>query len=586
MEKIYKIIYICKLKPETSHSDVVQKVSSLLKISTEKSEKFICSQKPIVIKNGLSYESVQKYKNIFSEIGLEVKIIEIINTKPKQPHQKPIVTGEGTKQNNQEIKSKEIETKALSEGEHSSHISSFSKTTDTAKSTRTKQRDQELKWYQIGYNKILGTFVMLWGVGGFIRIFENFMTNHSSIPRLLFVNIITSVFALIPVVIGWRIFKTKQYSNSIYVLGIVIISTINISSYVYFKDQIRSKISYHKVVTLNRIRTPELITATIKNDIDNIKLLISKGVDVNKKEPSGKTALHYAQNLEIIKILVEAGADVNVKDKRNVTILNSQGGSPNHTSYQATEYLIKNGLNENTINTQHNYTKSTALHRGDICHFCGDIKDYKDGPKNIELLIRQGGNSEIKNKNGETPIFTVSDESKKILINNGVNIFLINNRNENLLFKVKDAELLKELVNRGLDTNLINSQGETLLHYARDPQVIEMLVRKIDINSQNHEGRTALFFCYYLPEKLESLLKHHANPNVTNQKGETVLHQYVKDCSSDMGMNKELIKNIEYLLKTDIKINHKDNNGKTALDYAKFDKLKNLLVANGAKSSF
>jgi hypothetical protein len=60
----------------------------------------------------------------------------------------------------------------------------------------------------------------------------------------------------------------------------------------------------------------------------------------------------------------------------------------------------------------------------------------------------------------------------------------------------------------------------------------------------------------------------------------------VKDCSSDMGMNKELIKNIEYLLKTDIKINHKDNNGKTALDYAKFDKLKNLLVANGAKSSF
>ncbi|WP_339045351.1 ankyrin repeat domain-containing protein [Candidatus Mesenet endosymbiont of Agriotes lineatus] len=60
------------------------------------------------------------------------------------------------------------------------------------------------------------------------------------------------------------------------------------------------------------------------NSIDSVKLLISKGADVNAKDKNGHTPLYvaiYKNNVDIAKLLISNGADINAKDNSGNTLL-------------------------------------------------------------------------------------------------------------------------------------------------------------------------------------------------------------------------------------------------------------------------
>ena len=64
--------------------------------------------------------------------------------------------------------------------------------------------------------------------------------------------------------------------------------------------------------------------AAADGDIEQVKLLISKGADINSKDKGGNIPLHYAVKagkIEVVQLLIEAGADINVKDNRDRTPL-------------------------------------------------------------------------------------------------------------------------------------------------------------------------------------------------------------------------------------------------------------------------
>jgi ankyrin repeat protein len=61
----------------------------------------------------------------------------------------------------------------------------------------------------------------------------------------------------------------------------------------------------------------DLLAATRKGDVAQVKALLDKGASVNSKSPYGQTPLFFAcdrGNVEIVKLLIERGADLNVED--------------------------------------------------------------------------------------------------------------------------------------------------------------------------------------------------------------------------------------------------------------------------------
>src|ERR1700730_11112971 len=63
--------------------------------------------------------------------------------------------------------------------------------------------------------------------------------------------------------------------------------------------------------------TDDLLAATRKGDVAQVKALLDKGASVNAKSPYGQTPLFFACDrgyTEIVKLLIDRGADVNVED--------------------------------------------------------------------------------------------------------------------------------------------------------------------------------------------------------------------------------------------------------------------------------
>jgi ankyrin repeat protein len=84
--------------------------------------------------------------------------------------------------------------------------------------------------------------------------------------------------------------------------------------------------------------TTPLIQAAVMGHADAVRVLMSRGAEVNKREPwHGQEPLHTAAHQghkEIAICLLDHGADVNAKDKQGFTLLFSaaQEGSPSRSS--------------------------------------------------------------------------------------------------------------------------------------------------------------------------------------------------------------------------------------------------------------
>jgi len=71
--------------------------------------------------------------------------------------------------------------------------------------------------------------------------------------------------------------------------------------------------------------------ASSVNNMDNVTAQITKGVDVNKKDRTGRTALQYASkegHVEAVRALLDAGADITIRDNdaKTAAILAEEAG--------------------------------------------------------------------------------------------------------------------------------------------------------------------------------------------------------------------------------------------------------------------
>lgn len=128
-----------------------------------------------------------------------------------------------------------------------------------------------------------------------------------------------------------------------------------------------------------------LVWAAGKGNTEIVKLLLSKGADVNAKDKAvyGGTALMAAANrghTEIVKLLLSKGADVNAKDEAGGTALMAAAGNGNT---EIVNLLLSKGADVNAKD-KNGYT---ALMAATIRGHTEILKLFKDAGADLEGLI-------------------------------------------------------------------------------------------------------------------------------------------------------------------------------------------------------
>jgi cytohesin len=266
--------------------------------------------------------------------------------------------------------------------------------------------------------------------------------------------------------------------------------------------------------------------AAATGDIDQVKLLISKGTDVNEKTTTGDTALHYAarhNHNDVAELLIKKGADVNAKNKNGDTpahialrehmrehdkpflvmemldLLIAKGANLSCiqlSAYQGELAKVRSFVEQGTDVDARDSDGATALHyaalRGnqDVVEFLvgrgADVnaKDkvygfiplhyvdgiHADGIHVVELFIAKGANVNAKDRWGWTPLDSAAESGR--------------------------LAVAKLLIKAGANVNSRYAWGQTPLDWAADrghTAVVQLLIAKgANVNAKDNQGRTPL----------------------------------------------------------------------------------------------
>ena len=173
------------------------------------------------------------------------------------------------------------------------------------------------------------------------------------------------------------------------------------------------------------------------NGFDKVKLLVSKGADVNEKDYNGETPLMAGvqsadKPVEITKYLIEKGADVNAKDNKGRTALMMASSK----SFPPTvKVLIESGG-------------------------CGFFSFFSKS-KCVDI--------NAKDNDGRTALMYVNskfyDEVRSLMYTDE-------------LHSKRELDIVKYLVSKGADINIKDNYGKTILDYTKNGEVSEFLISK------------------------------------------------------------------------------------------------------------
>jgi len=278
--------------------------------------------------------------------------------------------------------------------------------------------------------------------------------------------------------------------------------------------------------------TPLLFAAS-KNGICLVNKFVVFNADVNAMTLDGKTALHFAVQLNhtcdaVYRTLIDANIDIQVKDKYGHTALYYAVLTGN---IDICTSLIKLGANVNVMDAGRCSLLYSAVESfGKKNSFCFDM---------IDLLVTSGADVKSLSDNHKeylfmNAIYNCSIEVAQKLIDNGVNVNFKNGKNERsvlhcavehnrydiaLMLVNADAcvncqdllgltplleacskgyeDIVEMLLKFKVEVKYKDFNGKTALHHVakHDPGILKLLINTgVDINARDRYGRTALFY--------------------------------------------------------------------------------------------
>eukprot|EP01137_Pigoraptor_chileana_P007835 Opistho-2@3620 len=275
-----------------------------------------------------------------------------------------------------------------------------------------------------------------------------------------------------------------------------------------------------------------LLIAPFDKDFTLINYFISKGLDIKSTDKNGNSVFNYAAkggNIATLKKLIEKG----VKFNDNALFMASQGGrgmAPNKLEvyqYLETLNINPNAINKNGENVLHSIVRKEQ--QGEIIkHFLSKGVDINksDNDGNTPFINAASANTELdilsllatnvndinqRNSKGASALaFAVKSNSAevvKFLLDKGMDASAVDTSGDNLAAYLIQSynpqkfqvfqDKAKLLVNKGLDMKASQNNGNTVYHLAvgkNDVSLVKFISSsyKVDVNSQNNEGMTAL----------------------------------------------------------------------------------------------
>lgn len=198
-----------------------------------------------------------------------------------------------------------------------------------------------------------------------------------------------------------------------------------------------------------------------------VKFLLDKGADIRIKDKKGRNLLFYCGH-KLVDLLVNLGVDVNNIDNYGE---NALFRCP---STKKAQKLIQHGINLNIYNLegQHliHYQKSNNILKYIMLRLDNlDIKDKNNKDivfhfRNIKKLQDLPLNFHHIDENGNTALFKANASKIKILLNKGLDINHINNKEQNALFYVNGDKNFKILIENGININQQDINGNTCIY--------------------------------------------------------------------------------------------------------------------------
>lgn len=277
-----------------------------------------------------------------------------------------------------------------------------------------------------------------------------------------------------------------------------------------------------------------------KGDLGAVKSSLAHGANVNAHDTKGATALMYAVlygDAQFVNMLLQKGADPNLSNDLGVTALMWAAGD-----LAKVRMLLAHGAN---VNARSNYGY-TAL----------SVAAATPGNlATVRLLLEKGADPKAADNDGVGPVFLACARG--------------------------DSDILEELLRQGANPNEKHLKlTETALMWAAKvnrPRSVELLLKAgADVNARSairvpaQSGQQEVGLTSPLlwaaprndPEAVKLLLSAHADPNAVDMRGLTPLMLAVTNEDQNVETLKMLIAKTE-------DINHRDENGLTALDWAR-----------------
>lgn len=192
-------------------------------------------------------------------------------------------------------------------------------------------------------------------------------------------------------------------------------------------------------------------------NFNQVKALFDLGLDLNIVDNKNKNAYWFVKTLEDIQYLIDKGVNINHLNDVNENFLFDflrENHNFNLVEKEIIQYLYDHDFNFNTISKKGENILFVAARKSKDClqYFLNmNLIDYHQ--RNIE---------------GENILFLIEDQKTlSVLVEElGLNIHIINNKGENLLFN-RGVESVALLIEMGVNKKHKNYQGENYLPYIK-----------------------------------------------------------------------------------------------------------------------